>query len=51
MTARTGLAEVPLHDLEELSILRDAFTESLKARHRSRSTIKDYPKAIDQLAS
>lgn len=51
MAARKGLAAVPLGELEELGILRDAFTESLKARNRSRSTIKNYREAIDQLAA
>jgi len=32
MTARKGVAAVPLGELEELGILRDAFTETLKSR-------------------
>jgi len=51
MTARKGVAAVPLGELEELGILRDAFTETLKSRNRSRSTIKNYREAIDQLAA
>ena len=51
MAARKGLAAIPPGELEELGILRDAFTESLKARNRSRSTIKNYREAIDQLAA
>jgi site-specific recombinase XerD len=51
MTARKGVAAGPLGELEELGILQDAFTETLKSRNRSRSTIKNYREAIDQLAA
>jgi site-specific recombinase XerD len=50
MAARKAPIAVPIGELEELGILRDAFTETLKSRNRSRSTIKNYREAIDQLA-